>query len=109
MPDALLNKTMVQAECLSAIDILKNYYNITLRSYNGKVDSVCNLSQGIYNDGINVGMARGRAAGRIDGKNENAVEVVGKLLAIGVPFEKALDIAGIDRIIYEKYRSAADE
>ncbi len=78
---------------------------------------MCNLSQGIYNDGINVGMARGReegmakgrAEGKAEGKNENAVGVVKKLLSMGIPFEKALAVADIDRETYEKYRFEANE
>ena len=52
---------------------------------------MCNLSQGIYNDGV------------AEGSVLKAIEVIKNLLANGFTLEKALIIADIDKETYEKY------
>ena len=78
----------------SSEEILKNDYNITLRSFCKEVDSMCNLSQGIYNDGKIEGLAEGEII--------KAIKVVKNLLAKGFSLEEALSIADIDKETYEK-------
>ena len=51
---------------------------------------MCNLSQGIYNDG----KADGRAEGRSEGAISKAVDVVKNLLAKGFPLEESLEHFG---------------
>ena len=58
---------------------------------------MCNLSQGIYNDG--------KAEGRAEGAVSKAVDVVKNLLAKGFPLDEALSIAGIDEKTYEEFSS----
>ena len=56
---------------------------------------MCNLSQGIYNDGFAKGINKGAIT--------KAVEVVKNLIAKGFSLEEALTIADIDNETYEKY------
>lgn len=76
-----------------AEEALKNDYNIKLRSYSKEADDMCNLSQGIYNNG------------KADGIILKAVEVTKNLIAKGFPLDEALKIANIDRETYEEYVS----
>lgn len=55
---------------------------------------MCNLSQGIYNDGKIEGLAEGEII--------KAIKVVKNLLAKGFSLEEALSIADIDKETYEK-------
>ena len=97
MLDLLLNKYTKAEKSREAENLLKNDYNITLRSYNKEADDMCNLSQGIYNDG--------KAEGRAEGAVSKAVDVVRNLLAKGFPLDEALSIAGIDEKTYEEFSS----
>lgn len=90
MLDILLNMYPKADKTKDAEEILKNDYNITLRSFCKEVDSMCNLSQGIYNDG------------KIEGEIIKAIKVVKNLLAKGFSLEEALSIADIDKETYEK-------
>ena len=56
---------------------------------------MCNLSQGIYDDGVAKGVA--------EGKIVNAIKVVENLLAKGFSLDEALSIADIDKETYEKH------
>lgn len=47
MLDLLLNKYTKAEKSREAENLLKNDYNITLRSYNKEADDMCNLSQGM--------------------------------------------------------------
>ena len=106
MLDLLLNMYSETGKVKSALDILESDYNIPLRSFNKEVDSMCNLSQGIYDDGIAAGIAKGKAegiaAGIAKGKAEGAVIVVKRLLARGFSLDEALAVADIDKAVYEK-------
>ena len=93
MLDLLLNKYTKAEKSREAENLLKNDYNITLRSYNKEADDMCNLSQGIYNDG------------KAEGEVSKAVDVVKNLLAKGFPLDEALSIAGIDEKTYEEFSS----
>lgn len=105
MLDLLLNKYTKAEKSREAENLLKNDYNITLRSYNKEANDMCNLSQGIYNDGIAEGEKKGRAEGRAEGAVSKAVDVVKNLLAKGFPLDEALSIAGIDEKTYEEFSS----
>ncbi len=94
MLDILLNMYPKADKTKDAEEILKNDYNITLRSFCKEVDSMCNLSQGIYNDGKIEGLAEGEII--------KAIKVVKNLLAKGFSLEEALSIADIDKETYEK-------
>lgn len=99
MLDLLLNKYTKAEKSREAEETLKNEYNVKLR-YNSKGDDdMCNLSQGIYNDGFADGINIGKAEGKIEAK----LEVVKKLLAKEFSLEDALAIADIDKETYEKY------
>ncbi|MGN0606604.1 MAG: hypothetical protein ACI4JM_08790 [Oscillospiraceae bacterium] len=101
MLDILLNMYTEKGESNRALDILENDYNIKLRSYSREVDDMCNLSQGIYDDGIK----KGKAEGLLEGEIIKAVKVVKKLLEKGNTLEEALAVADIDKETYEEYSS----
>lgn len=57
---------------------------------------MCNLSQGVLEDGIRIGRAEGRAEGRDEGRAERGLEAVRAVAeSLGVPHEKAMDILKI--------------
>lgn len=88
--DVLLNMYAEDGKADEALDILERDYNLSLRKYHKEVDDMCNLSQGIYNDGMAKGMVKGK------------IEVVKNLLNMGFSIDKALAVADIDRETYEK-------
>lgn len=98
MLDILLNLYSEKEERSASFDILENDYNISLRSVRKEVENMCNLSQGVYDDGMTAGFSKGK----IEGKISNAVKVVRNLLAKGFTLEEALVIADIDKGTYEK-------
>ncbi|MGN0629763.1 MAG: hypothetical protein ACI4JN_00410 [Ruminococcus sp.] len=102
MLDILLNMYSEKGTSRQALDILEKEYNIPLRGVSREVDTMCNLSQGIYDDGMAKGVEKGRAEGRAEGAIDNAVKVVKNLLAKGFALEEALAVADIDRETYEK-------
>lgn len=53
---------------------------------------MCNLSQGVLEDGIRIGRAEGRDEGRAE-RGLEAVRAVAE--SLGVPYEKAMDILKI--------------
>jgi hypothetical protein len=59
MLDCLLNKISSDRDNVS--ETLKSEFDITIE--NGGFDDMCNLSTGIYNDGLSVGLSRGKAEG----------------------------------------------
>ena len=63
---------------------------------------MCNLSQGVYDDGFAKGVSEGKAEGKVEGKISNAIKVVKNLLVKGFSLEEALAIADIDQETYEK-------
>ena len=91
MLDTLLNRYIENRE--NALEILENEFYIPFKSINKEVDSMCNLSQGIYD--------RGKAEGAIEGK----IEMIKAMLEEGTTLETALRIAKIDKETYEKYNS----
>lgn len=91
MLDLLLNKYTKAEKSREAEETLKNDYNVKLRFNSKGDDDMCNLSQGIYNDGV------------AEGAVLKAIEVVKNLLADGFTLEKALIIADIDKETYEEY------
>ena len=61
-----------------------------------EVNMMCNLSQGVLEDGIRIGRAEGRAEGRDEGRAERGLEAVRAVAeSLGVPYEKAMDILKI--------------
>ncbi len=93
MLDILLNKYIENRE--NALIILENEFNIPFKSINKEVDSMCNLSQGIYDKGLNDGLSKGKIKGKI--------EMIQNMLEDGIPLESTLRAARIDRETYEKY------
>jgi hypothetical protein len=63
MLDCLLNKISSDREGIS--ETLKSEFDITIE--NGGFDDMCNLSTGIYNEGISVGEKRGISIGKAEG------------------------------------------
>ncbi|MDE5861468.1 MAG: hypothetical protein K2H28_04665, partial [Ruminococcus sp.] len=99
MLDTLLNKYIDDRD--KALTILENEYSIPFKSINKEVDSMCNLSQGIYDKG----KAEGAIEGKIQGKIEGKIEMIKAMLEEGTTLETALRIAKIDKETYEKYNS----
>ena len=91
MLDILLNLYTEIGKSQTALDILESDYHLPLRSVRKEVENMCNLSQGVYDDGI----AKGKIA--------NAIKVVKNLLAKGFSLEEALTIADIDKKTYEEH------
>lgn len=91
MLDTLLNRYIENRE--NALKILEDEFYIPFKSINKEVDSMCNLSQGIYD--------QGKAEGKIKGK----IEMIKAMLEEGTTLETALRIARIDKETYEKYNS----
>ena len=98
MLDILLNFYSEIGKSQTALDILESDYHIPLRSVRKEVENMCNLSQGVYDDGFAKGVSEGKAEGKI----LNAIKVVKNLLAKGFSLEEALAIADIDQETYEK-------
>ena len=63
---------------------------------------MCNLSQGVYDDGFAKGVSEGISEGVTKGSINTAIKVVKKLLAKGFSLEEALAVADIDQETYEK-------
>ena len=101
MLDILLNMYSEKGTSRQALDILEKDYNIPLISVSREVDTMCNLSQGIYDDGMAKGVEKGRVEDRSEGAINKEVKVVKNLLAKGFTLEDALAVAGIDRETYE--------
>lgn len=91
MLDILLNLYAEIGKSQTALDILESDYHLPLRSVRKEVENMCNLSQGVYDDGI----AKGKIA--------TAIKVVKNLLAKGFSLEEALTIADIDKKTYEEH------
>lgn len=89
MLDTLLNVIITDKK--KALDILESEYKIPLITIQEEADTMCNLSIGVFNDGFNSGAVK------------NAVEVVKRLLVKSFSLDEALEVAGIDKEIYEKY------
>lgn len=102
MLDILLNLYSEIGRSQAALDILESDYHIPLRSVRKEVENMCNLSQGVYDDGFAKGVSEGKAEGKAEGKISNAIKVVKNLLAKGFSLEEALAIADIDQETYEK-------
>lgn len=106
--DILLNMYAEDGKANEALEILEKDYNLSLRKYHKEVDDMCNLSQGIYNDGWAKGMAQGMAKGRAEGIAkgiaQGKIDVVKNLLNMGFPLDKALAAANIDKETYEKHK-----
>lgn len=102
MLDILLNLYTETGKSRQALDILEKDYHIPFRSVCREVDTMCNLSKGIYDDGMAEGVAKGIEKGKVKGAIANAVKVVKNLLEKGFSLEEALAVADIDRETYEK-------
>jgi predicted transposase/invertase (TIGR01784 family) len=91
----------------TATDILENEYQIPFRTIDEEALGMCNLSKGIYDEGVEIGIEKGMEKGIEKGKAEgsilNAIKVVENLLAKGFTLEEALPIANIDKETYEKF------
>jgi hypothetical protein len=91
----------------AATDILENEYQIPFRTIDEEALGMCNLSKGIYDEGVEIGIEKGMEKGIEKGKAEgsilNAIKVVENLLAKGFTLEEALPIANIDKETYEKF------
>jgi len=99
MLDTLLNKYIENRE--NALTILEDEFHIPFKSINKEVDSMCNLSQGIYDKGLNEGLSKGKIKGKI--------EMIQNMLEDGITLESALRAARIDRETYEKYTNESDD
>jgi hypothetical protein len=80
-----------------AIDILEDEFSISLRTVDKEGRDMCNLSDGILNNGIKLGEERGEKR-----LIEKSVEVVKKLLAKNFTLDEALSVAGISKETYEE-------
>ena len=65
-----------------------------------EVSMMCNLSQGVLEDGIRIGHAKGHAEGRAEGraeerKTQNLKSILAIAKNIGVSYEKAMDLLEI--------------
>lgn len=89
MLDILLNLYAEIGKSQTALDILESDYHLPLRSVRKEVENMCNLSQGVYDEGV----------------ISKAVEVVKNLLAKGFSLEEALTIADIDKKTYEEHNT----
>ncbi len=98
MLDTLLNKLVNDRK--NSLSVLENDFGISLIHRSKEVDNMCNLSIGVFDEG----MAKGIAEGRAEGKAIKAIEVTEELLKEGFPIEKALKITGIDMETYRKYK-----
>jgi hypothetical protein len=97
-----------------AIDILEDEFSISLRTVDKEGRDMCNLSDGILNDGIKLGEERGiklgeergiklgEERGEKRGQIAKSVEVVKNLLAKNFTLDEALSVAGISKETYEE-------
>jgi hypothetical protein len=84
-----------------AIDILEDEFSISLRTVDKEGRDMCNLSDGILNNGIKLGEKIGEERGE-ERLIEKSVEVVKKLLAKNFTLDEALSVAGISKETYEE-------
>lgn len=83
---------MVFKESLSSKEkeqLLKEKYDIDLNAAEKEaLDSMCNLSEGIYEKGVNYGISKGISQGFSQGLNKGKTEDALEMLRDGVSFEK---------------------
>ncbi len=56
---------------------------------------MCNLSDGVYLDGVQKGIMQGKAEGIMQGKTQGRVELIKKFIQKGNTLESALDMFDI--------------
>ena len=79
MLDILLNLYSEIGKSQTALDILESDYHIPLRSVRKEVENMCNLSQGVYDDGFAKGVSEGKAEGKAEGIALVAKRLKGKM------------------------------
>ena len=95
---------------------LKENYGIMMsREIDKEVEDMCNLSQGILNEGRNKGLIEGRAEGLVEGRAEGLVEgqiegqtsiVVHMMKTTNQSMNEVMDMLGIDEAIRPEIKKA---
>jgi hypothetical protein len=110
MLDCLLNKISSDRDNVS--ETLKSEFDITIE--NGGFDDMCNLSTGIYNEGISVGekrgLSRGKAEGISIGEALNSLKMIkNKMKYKNMSLDEALEDLFITQEQYLEYIKIANE
>jgi hypothetical protein len=110
MLDCLLNKISSDKDNVS--ETLKSEFDITIE--NGGFDDMCNLSTGIYNEGISVGEKRGISIGEkrglSKGKAEMMLEIIkNKMKYKNMSLDEALEDLFITQEQYLEYIKIVNE
>ena len=86
--------------------ILSEEFKIELtKEMEGSVSDMCNLGQGIYDDGYNEGYGSGYGTGYDSGHDESIIKNINNLMKnTGWDIEKCMDALGIDEDEREKYK-----
>jgi hypothetical protein len=108
MLDCLLNK--ISSDGTS--ETLKSEFDITIE--NGGFDDMCNLSTGIYNDGLSVGLSRGKAEGISIGLSKgealNSLKIIeNKMKYKNMSLDEALEDLFITQEQYLEYIKIVNE
>jgi hypothetical protein len=79
----------------TATDILENEYQIPFRTIDEEALGMCNLSKGIYDEGMEKGMSAGEIKGRLSTLKDvitDATVYVQKLISYGISEEQYNDV-----------------
>ena len=83
-------------------EIIEQEYGLAMsRETEGRVEHMCNLSQGV----LEKGMEKGMAAGRTEGEMKKAKEMAFSLAEMGIPVEKIAQAARVSAQIVEEWLS----
>ncbi len=105
----MLDQLLVELEKnrKSASDILAKEYQIHYRTIEKEALGMCNLSDGIYEKGMDKGRSEGILEGRNEGRTEGIlkgkIDTIKNMLKEGIALETALKFAGLDQETYEEY------
>lgn len=97
MLDTLLNGIL--KDKTNALKILENEFQIPLITMQEEADTMCNLSEGVFEEAYEKGIKDGIEKATIS----KAVEVVNALVESGANLDFALKIANIDQQTYDEY------
>ena len=79
-------------------DIIEQEYGLKMsRETEGRVEHMCNLSQGV--------LEKGMAAGRTEGEMKKAKEMAFSLAEMGIPVEKIAQAAKVSAKVVEEWLS----
>lgn len=96
MLDTLLNGILEDKN--KALEILENEFQIPLISIQEEADTMCNLSEGVFEKAYEKGVKNATI--------NKAIEVVNALIESGATLDFALKIANIDQQTYEEYKNS---